>query len=91
MSTGDLEGNLERLKDELRRTKYPEQLDEAGSTFRTDASRAPFSEVLKATHIWFLEDKISALGCQPIVLLTCLSSSSCQQRPCECPKGAAGY
>ena len=37
MSTGDLEGNLERLKDELRRTKYPERLDEAGSTFSTIA------------------------------------------------------
>jgi len=30
MSTGDLEGNIDRLKGELRRTKYTGDLDEAG-------------------------------------------------------------
>lgn len=42
MSTGDLEGNLERLKNELRRTKYPGPLDEAGSTFEIFVPSTPF-------------------------------------------------
>lgn len=62
MSTGDLEGNLERLKDELRRTKYPEQLDEAGSTFRTDASRAPISEAHETGEFVLLDAKTLARG-----------------------------